>query len=61
MMELNKPWEARDFKALVKRIYCGAGNVAGTNNPTPAEQAEWKNVAQACEFFLKCYNKSKGE
>lgn len=58
-MELSKVWEASDFKALTKRINSASGNMVANNTPTPYDRQEWRHVAEACEFYLKCYETAK--
>ena len=58
-MEISKVWEESDFKALAKRITVASGNMMGNNEPTPYFRQEWRKVAEACEFYLKCYAKKE--
>ena len=58
-MELSKPWQANDFRALNKRIHCATGNMEGNSTPTAEEKEEWANVAHACQVFLKFYETNK--
>lgn len=51
MMEMNKVWDAADYKALMKRLNYAAGMISNTEEPSE----EVRNLAQSCKIFLEIY------
>lgn len=57
MMEMNRLWEAKDFKALTKRIYHGSGCAATADKLSPEEKEELRKLAEACQEYLRVYER----
>lgn len=54
-MEMNKLWNASDFKALGKRLSFATGMITPNASGADAEQLAF--VAHACKVFLAEYEK----